>query len=219
MICIGQIFHNESLNLLKENMRIYKLNNLNIQLSKRVIRLDAENPTSFSKYINDHFSIGLPIGNMLKKYKSLQKHICKDIQLSDFFIQKHSEYLDWRVVSRYQKMPEYLIERFKKKVYWDYISKYQKLSENFMMEHERYLIWRGQMGICKYQKMSMKFIDKFYRKVSWGLVTKYQKLSEQFIEKHSSHIPMGTCWQNIFKYQNVSEEFKSKYKYKIEFFG
>jgi len=77
--------------------------------------------------------------------------------LSEQFIERFQDKLDWGTVSRYQKLSEPLIERVKDKVDWEYISIFQKLSE--------------------------PFIEKFAANVHWGFINRYQDLSVTFKEK------------------------------------
>lgn len=79
-------------------------------------------------------------------------------KLSEKFIEKHIDKVNWFNIMAYQKLSEKFIEKHNDKVDLDYISKYQKLSE--------------------------KFIEKNIDKVNWDYISKYQWLSEEFIEKN-----------------------------------
>ncbi len=43
--------------------------------------------------------------------------------------------VDWKFISKFQKLPNDLIDRFADKVYWDNISQYQQLSPGFMKKY------------------------------------------------------------------------------------
>jgi hypothetical protein len=79
--------------------------------------------------------------------------------LSEEFMEKNSDNLDWFDISRYQKLSEEFIERHSDKLNWFDIS------------------------IC--QKLSEEFIEKYSDKVDWDWISTYQKLSKEFMEKFS----------------------------------
>jgi len=86
----------------------------------------------------------------------------------------------------YQKLSEEFIEKFQDKVNWNLISACQKLSEKFIKKFQDNVDW---VRISKYQKLSEEFIEKFQDKVNWALISKYQKLSESFIKKYNLKVP------------------------------
>jgi hypothetical protein len=55
--------------------------------------------------------------------------------LSEEFIERNKDLVNWINISGYQKLSEEFIERNKDLVNWYYISKYQKLSEEFRDRH------------------------------------------------------------------------------------
>ena len=58
-------------------------------------------------------------------------------KLSEEFIERHSELVDWDLISMYQKLSEDFIERHSDLVNWNLISEYQKLSEDFIERHSQ----------------------------------------------------------------------------------
>jgi len=80
------------------------------------------------------------------------------------------------LVSQYQKLSESFIDKFQDRVDWHYISIYQKLSEEFIKK------FQGKLNlyyISKYQKLSQAFIKKYNIKISennWLYVSEYQKM-------------------------------------------
>ena len=106
-------------------------------------------------------------------------------KLSESFIEKHFDKVNWDNISMYQKLSKSFIEKHKDKVNWDYISIYQKLSEKFIEKYNDKVNW---YCISKYQKLSESFIEKYADKVDWGNISQYQILSEEFIEKHNDKI-------------------------------
>ena len=139
----------------------------------------------------DNFEVDLNYISMYQKLSEefIEKHIdkvnwcCISINqtLSEEFIEKHIDKVDWNWISSNQKLSEEFIEKYKDKVDWYYISIYQKLSEKFIEKYKDKVNWRY---ISRCQKLSEEFIDKHFDKVYWGYISEYQTLSESFIEKH-----------------------------------
>jgi len=105
-------------------------------------------------------------------------------------------------------MTESFIEKYQDQVNWIYISEYQKLSESFIEKHQDKVDWYC-ISIC--QKLSESFIEKHKDKVNWYYISKYQKLSESFIERFRNKLNM----YHISMYQKLSIEFRKKYHLQI----
>ena len=84
-------------------------------------------------------------------------------KLSEEFIRKFKNKVDWGCISAYQKLSEDFIRKFQDKVYWDYISKFQNLSEDFIREFKDKVDW-NEISEC--QKLSKKFRNEFNLKIS-----------------------------------------------------
>jgi len=57
------------------------------------------------------------------------------LKLSEQFIEKYKDKVDWNRISECQELSEKFIEKYKDKVNWYYISKHQKLSTEFIIKH------------------------------------------------------------------------------------
>ena len=57
-------------------------------------------------------------------------------KLSEDFIRKYQDKVDWYWISRCQILSEDFIREFQHKVYWPYISQYQKVSKEFIKEFQ-----------------------------------------------------------------------------------
>ena len=79
-------------------------------------------------------------------------------------------------------LSEEFIERNKDLVDWWCISEYQKLSEEFIERNKDLVDW---INISVYQKLSEEFIERNKDLVNWICISKYQKLSEEFRLKHN----------------------------------
>jgi hypothetical protein len=77
-----------------------------------------------------------------------------------------SEKVDWKCISKDQKLSEDFIREFQHKVDWKYISRWQTLSEKFIREFQHKVDWKY---LPKYQKLSKKFIREFQRKICQGI--------------------------------------------------
>ena len=73
-------------------------------------------------------------GNIKVAEKGIQDYISYCQVLSEEFIEKHSDKLDWRDISWSQKLSEKFIEKHSNKIDWKEISEYQNLSEEFIKE-------------------------------------------------------------------------------------
>jgi hypothetical protein len=125
--------------------------------------------------------------------------------LSEEFIERNSDLVNWRYISEYQKLSEEFIERNKDLVYWWHISAKQKLSEEFIEQNKDLVNW---YWISEYQKLSEEFIERNKDLVDWMNISAFQKLSEEFIERNKDLV----YWWHISRYQKLSEEFIERNK-------
>lgn len=86
--------------------------------------------------------------------------ISQDCKLSERFIRKFQDKINWEIISTYQILSEDFIREFQDKVDWDAISSDQRLSENFIREFQDKVNW---YYISFYQKLSKEF------RKTWGL--------------------------------------------------
>jgi hypothetical protein len=108
-------------------------------------------------------------------------------------------------ISQYQNLTEDFIEKHSDEIDWDSIGKYQTLSEEFIEKYQNKLNW---LFIGKKQVLSEQFIEKFADKLDWTFISKYQKLSDEFIIKHASELYKKCLLLN----ENLSDELKEKIK-------
>ena len=125
-------------------------------------------------------------------------------KLSESFIERHCEFVNWHSISECQKLSEEFIERNADRVDWGCICKYQKLSEKFIERHADRVAW-GCIS-CR-QKLSEAFIERYADRVNWDYISASQKLSEEFIERNADRV----VWGYIGKYQKLSREFRIKH--------
>jgi hypothetical protein len=102
--------------------------------------------------------------------------------LSEEFIERNKDLVNWYWISEYQKLSEEFIERNKDLVNWRLISEYQKPSEEFIERNKDLVDW---INISVYQNLSEEFIEQNKDLVNWRCISEYQKLSEEFRLKHN----------------------------------
>lgn len=117
--------------------------------------------------------------------------------LSENFIAKYADKIDWHVVSFYQVLSEDFIDRNYDKVDWNSISSGQDLSEKFIEKH----IDRVNMtGICFKQKLSESFMEKHAGILDWYGVSCFQDVSKKFIIKHADKIDFESMYSMRLNY-------------------
>ena len=77
------------------------------------------------------------------------------LMLSDDFIRKFQDKLDWDFISGSVPLTENFIKEFQDKSYWDSVSKSQNPSEDFIRQYQDKLNWKW---ISRYQVLSEDFI-------------------------------------------------------------
>jgi hypothetical protein len=96
--------------------------------------------------------------------------------LSEEFIERNKDLVDWYWISEFQTLSEEFIERNKDLVNWYWISEFQTLSEEFIERNKDLVNWEY---ISEFQTLSEEFIerndfneeDKIVIEVKGGLVT------------------------------------------------
>lgn len=66
-------------------------------------------------------------------------NISKYHRLSDDFVRRFQDNLNWRIISTYRSLTEDFIRQYQDKVNWKYIFMYQKISEEFRQEFKHKL--------------------------------------------------------------------------------
>ena len=75
--------------------------------------------------------------------ESVWENMCGNECLTEAFIRKYKDYVNWLVISYYQTLSEEFIREFKDKVNWWGISKHQTLSEDFIREFQDKVDWKN----------------------------------------------------------------------------
>lgn len=103
---------------------------------------------------------------------------------------------EWITISSYQYLSEAFIKKHKDKVNWGYISANQTLSEAFIEKYKDRVSWNY---ISIFQKLSEDFMEKYEDRVSWYYISIFQKLSEEFIYKYKEKISHPSCLRKYYR--------------------
>ena len=178
-------------------------------------RINAELGTNYSKLNRETWwdiSQSQPLSEaFIEKYAEQVDWDCisESQHLSEAFIEKHADRVKWGCISASQHLSEAFIEKHSDRVNWYYISIYQQLGEKFIEKHADRVNWDC---ISESQHLTEAFIEKYAERVNWDCISKYQHLSEAFIEKHAGEV----IWDWIPKYQKLSKAFIKKHNLKID---
>jgi hypothetical protein len=108
-----------------------------------------------------------------------------------------------KILFQYQQFSEdtldTLVDAYGDDVDWRAISKYQKLSEDFIREHVNEVDWND---ISKFQKLSNNFINEFNYRVNWKYISAFQNMCLKFATKYRNRID----WFNACFNEHLSEE-------------
>ena len=88
---------------------------------------------------------------------------CKELEKIITNIKFRNGTTFWRAISECQQLSEQFIEKYKDKVNWYDISRYQKLPEPFIEKHKDKVDW-CEISWC--QQLSEQFIEKYKDKVN-----------------------------------------------------
>ena len=150
------------------------------------------------KFIKKYFD-ELDLINIIM-YQKMSEEFIEDIVKIVTYSSYHNLFLFWNYISGYQKLSEAFIEKYADKVDWYCISAYQQLSEDFINKYSDMVDWEN---ISIYQKLSETFIEKYADKVNWICISIYQKLSENFIRKYKNELNL----HDIARHQVISLKF------------
>lgn len=144
------------------------------------------------------------IGHKKKIYNiSLLKH---DIQ----FIRKYKDYLNWEIISSWQKLTQDAIEEFTNYVVWEKIFCHQTLSNNFIRKHIDKINDYDWESICNFQNLDEQFLKEYKEHIVWHtIIIKHPDIPETFFEDKEikSYIKMQQLTQ-----RPLSEDFIRRHK-------
>jgi len=137
------------------------------------------------------------------------------LDLSEQFLDKYTNKIDWYEYLAYHKVTEEFIEKYAPRwsylLRWSYVFKTQKLTEEFLERHSSEFNNDNWDDLWIHQSVSPEFIQKHIDVVRWDFITRYQELPEWFIENYSGKVNWGV----ICRIQKLSPEFVTKHIDKI----
>ena len=168
----------------------------NIKGDKRLFEVEPLGSIVTSKFPDSKF-----VTNKIKIVRELD--IEKYIEDNDLF--NNTIYV-------YQRLSESFIHKHRDRLDWSTICACQNLSEDFIINHSDYVNF--YKIVHHNHHLSEEFIERFVDdKFDWLDVCMCQELSEEFMEKHIDNIRFPL----ISKFQELSDEFIEKYKDKLDF--
>lgn len=122
-------------------------------------------------------------------------------------------YLNWDMLSRYQKMSLSFMIKFNSYINWDLVLQYQRLDEKilryFLSEFEKNKnnkIIINLTAMVQYQVLSEEFIIDYLDVLNIDLICKYQILPDIIINKND--LLLNLNWRIISKYQPINKIIK-----------
>ena len=128
--------------------------------------------------------------------------------LSEDFIEEHSSFLNWRLMSIHQIFSVSFMIKYAHKLDWKYVSSNQYLCEQF---GEDYIDIINLESFVIGQDVSEKFLDKYKDNFKWSDLCQYVPLSDEFINNHLDYID----WFTLSK-APLNKDFIVKHKDKLD---
>ena len=176
-----------------------------IDFNNTINKSKLETYIMMTEYLTEEtFNIILSYVNNIDK-ASLIDYMIVWNPVSEKFIEKYMDEIDWESVCANQNLSEEFIEKYKDKIDWDSLSIFGELTEDFIEKYNDKLDWND---ICHYQRLSESFMEKYQDKINWQIISRDQSLSEQFIEKFQDRVD----WNSIINCQTLSKEFLNKFE-------
>lgn len=130
-------------------------------------------------------------------------------KLSEDFIEKYIVTTDrhWNEISQYQILSESFMDKYKDKLNWDSMIISQSMSEEFIISHIYYINWK-LLSTYKRDYLSSDFLLKYKDKVNWDIISNKSKyFSNEDLEKLHDLI----VWDTYIYKHRVDEEIIDKY--------
>lgn len=147
-----------------------------------------------------------------KKVKTLEDHIqkyfCKEMNelnknefvrismspgLTEGFIRKYKDELNWTYITCKQELSVEFIEEHSDYVDWNVLNYGRFFEEGFIMKYEDKINW---FNLAFEQPLSLDFIEKHSDKVNWKAVSGHQALNIDFITRNIDKLDLGMVAEN-----------------------
>jgi len=115
--------------------------------------------------------------------------------------------LDWKGVSRFQKLSEKFIIKFEDRVDFESITQYQynRLSINFIRKYQNKMEWEY---ISRKKSLPEDFMIEFKDKLNWKSISRFQYLEYDFIKNNIDKLDIDI----LLSGNNISDQTKEKLK-------
>lgn len=142
-------------------------------------------------------------------FKNNSTYVSKWQNLTEDFIEKHAEDLNWDEISRHQVLSEDFMKKWEKKINWNWVHQTQELSKQFVMEIYNEFMLNAQHLVGYNMKFTQSFIERYYDRFKWNwvLISRYVELNSDFVLQHRCEV----CWEDIARFQHFSEIWAEKY--------
>lgn len=113
--------------------------------------------------------------------------------LTDGFIQRFDQYMDWELLSMHYFFTVELLRIYFHRVNWAFVIKRQKLPEDLLVEMSHQFENCCWHLVSKFQDLSEDFIDQYKEKLDWEYIFQFQNVSLQFLRDHKEYLtPINT---------------------------
>jgi len=102
--------------------------------------------------------------------------VSQQVKLSEDFMIKYQDYLDWHLITNSQPLTEEFIRKMIHKINWDMLSYWHNISEDFIREFQEKLNWEIMLECRIFSKeFEEEFKDKinFNVKKDWDFLLRY----------------------------------------------
>ncbi len=123
--------------------------------------------------------------------KFIKRYISKKQIITVRVVREYADELDWNAVSKRNVRDILYVAR--DYLNWEIICRKSKLPDYILCSYDKYLNWAN---VAKYQSLSEWFIEKYMSRLDMRLVCEYQNLSYEFIKKNRNKIIFGSLIVN-----------------------
>ena len=134
-----------------------------------------------------------------------QQHISED------FIREMIDYIDVKDLSHRKHMSDEFINEFKDQLDWDEVCQFSELSEKTIEKYEKYIVW--SFWFSQNQVLSEDFMRKYKDKLHWDYLSCSQKMSEDFIREFKDRVNITRRLGMQPLSEDFLEEFHDKFNW------
>ena len=163
--------------------------------------------TNFVDQLMEKADEGCDISKV-KHLKDIMRDIIFYFILDEDFICEYRKFMDWNLITKYQKLSEDFIEQFKKNFDWYNVCLYQILSEKFIRKHIKDFDKSCWDEICgkEENKLSMDFMREFADYINWDFIGESQCYDKNFLREFADKINFSYYNLNMNKHVLMKQE-------------